>query len=167
MFRSKRRNLHWGDLNMADLYLDKLILHFAQSNKAEGKSPKTITWYTEMITGFTRFLTGTGRRPVLAESCITEQRSFIKSFVERIDMDDLKAKVYYTIPMPPSSTPQETVGVSPFVHHGEKRGGGNREEGLRPSLTLLLWRSFLKRRGRNSGKRGGRLVGAFQGKKPP
>lgn len=57
-------------------------------------------------------------RNLLAESCITEQRSFIKSFVERIDMDDSEAKVYYTIPMPPSSMPQETVGVLPFVHHG-------------------------------------------------
>ena len=47
-------------------------------------------------------------------------------------MDDLKTKVYYTIPMPPSSTPQETAGVSPFVHHGKRRGEGNREEGLTP-----------------------------------
>ena len=37
---------------MAELDIDKLILHFEQSNKAEGKSPKTITWYTEMIAGF-------------------------------------------------------------------------------------------------------------------
>jgi len=46
---------------MAELELDKLILHFEQSNKVEGKSPKTITWYTEMVAGFTRFLTGTGK----------------------------------------------------------------------------------------------------------
>ena len=77
MFKGRRRNLHWGDLNMAELELDKLILHFEQSNKAEGKSPKTITWYTEMITGFTRFLTGTGRRPVLAEFNISTLREFI------------------------------------------------------------------------------------------
>jgi SNF2 family DNA or RNA helicase len=51
MFKGRRGNLHWGDLNMAELELDKLILHFEQSNKAEGKSPKTITWYTEMTAG--------------------------------------------------------------------------------------------------------------------
>jgi len=28
MFKGRRRNLHWGDLNMAELELDKLILHF-------------------------------------------------------------------------------------------------------------------------------------------
>jgi len=68
---------------MAELELDKLILHFEQSNKAEGKSPKTITWYTEMIVGFTRFLTGTGRRPVLAEFNISTLREFIIHEQER------------------------------------------------------------------------------------
>ena len=81
--KSKRRNLHWGDLNMAELELDKLILHFEQSNKAEGKSPKTIPWYTEMIVGFPRFLTGTGRRPVLAEFDISAVREFIIHEQER------------------------------------------------------------------------------------
>ena len=57
-------------------------------------------------------------RSLLAESCITEQRSFLKSFVERIDVDDAEVKVYYTIPVPPPSMPQETTGVLPFVHHG-------------------------------------------------
>jgi len=57
-------------------------------------------------------------RSLLAESCTTEQRSFLKSFVERIDVDDSEVKVYYTIPVPPSSMPQETAGILPFVHHG-------------------------------------------------
>ncbi len=57
-------------------------------------------------------------RNLLAESCITEQRSFLKSFVERIDVGDSEVKVYYTIPMPPSSMVEERVGVLPFVHHG-------------------------------------------------
>ncbi len=81
--KSRRRNLHWGDLNMAELELEKLILHFEQSNKAECKSPKTITWYTEMITGFTRFLTGTDRRPVLVEFDISAVREFIIHEQER------------------------------------------------------------------------------------
>ena len=83
MFQGRRRNLHWGDLNMAELELDKLILHFEQSNKAESKSPKTLTWYTEMIAGFTRFLTGTDRRPVLAEFDISAVREFITHEQER------------------------------------------------------------------------------------
>jgi hypothetical protein len=39
-------------------------------------------------------------RSLLAKSSITEQRSFLKSFVERIEVDESEAKVYYTIPMP-------------------------------------------------------------------
>ncbi len=39
-------------------------------------------------------------RNLLAKSSITEQRSFLKSFVERIEADESEAKVYYTIPMP-------------------------------------------------------------------
>ena len=57
-------------------------------------------------------------RGLLAESDITEQRSFLKSFVERIEVDDSEVKMHYTIPMPPSSQPEETVGISPFVHYG-------------------------------------------------
>ncbi len=57
-------------------------------------------------------------RNLLAKSSITEQRSFLKSFVERIDVDDTEVKVYYTIPMPPHNVSEETVGVLPFVHHG-------------------------------------------------
>jgi len=40
--KSRRRNLRWTDIDMAELDLEKLVLHFSQSNKAEGKSPKTI-----------------------------------------------------------------------------------------------------------------------------
>ncbi len=57
-------------------------------------------------------------RNLLAKSSITEQRSFLKSFVEKIETDDEKVKMYYTIPMSPSSQPEETSGISPFVHHG-------------------------------------------------
>jgi len=57
-------------------------------------------------------------RNLLTKSSITEQRGFLKSFVERIEVDESEAKVYYTIPMPPCSVSEETVGVLPFVHHG-------------------------------------------------
>ena len=45
MFKSRRINLHWADMNMAEMELEKLILHYSQSNRADGKSPKTIAWY--------------------------------------------------------------------------------------------------------------------------
>ncbi len=57
-------------------------------------------------------------RNLLVKSPITEQRGFLKSFVEKIEADDEKVKIYYTVPIPPSSQPEETSGISPFVHHG-------------------------------------------------
>jgi site-specific DNA recombinase len=57
-------------------------------------------------------------RGLLEKSSIIEQRSFLKSFVDRIEVCDSEVNMYYTIPMPPSSLVQETVGVIPFVHHG-------------------------------------------------
>ena len=57
-------------------------------------------------------------KDLLAKSSITEQRSFLKSFIERIEVGDSAVKVHYTTPMPPSNFSEETVGVIPFAHHG-------------------------------------------------
>jgi integrase len=77
MVEIRRRNLKWGDINMAELEMNRLILHFAQSNKAERKSPKTVSWYTEMLTDFAKFLERTSRRPVLAEFNVEAVREFV------------------------------------------------------------------------------------------
>jgi len=74
---AEKVTLNWGDINMTELELGKLILHFEQSNKAEGKSPKTVTWYTEMFDGFTKFLLLTGQVAVLANFNATIVREFI------------------------------------------------------------------------------------------
>ena len=74
---AEKVTLNWGDINMAELELGKLILHFEQSNKAEGKSPKTVIWYTEMFDGFTKFLLLTGQAAVLANFNATIVREFI------------------------------------------------------------------------------------------
>ncbi len=79
------------------------ILRYASVDMAD---PKVVQDYADDL------------RSLLAKSSITEQRSFLKSFIERIEVDESKAKVYYTIPMPPYSVSEETVGVLPFVHHG-------------------------------------------------
>ena len=57
-------------------------------------------------------------RGLLQRSSIIEQRSFLKSFVERIEVGDSELKMYYTIPMPPHALTEETTGLLPFVHHG-------------------------------------------------
>lgn len=62
---------------MANLDLGKLISHFAQSNKAEGKSPKTVSWYTEMLSDFARFQREVGATGILSEFNLPNVRDFI------------------------------------------------------------------------------------------
>jgi len=48
-------------------------------------------------------------RNLLAKSSTTEQRIFLKSFVEKIETDDEKVKMYYTISVSSDSIAQETT----------------------------------------------------------
>lgn len=57
-------------------------------------------------------------KKLLEESSIVEQKVFLKSFVDRIEVNDSEARVIYSIPIPPDNVPAETVGVLPFVHNG-------------------------------------------------
>ncbi len=60
-------NLKWVEIKMPELDLAKLIIHFAHSNTAEGKSPKTVSWYSEMLSDFVRFMTPNGKHAILAK----------------------------------------------------------------------------------------------------
>lgn len=77
MVKPHRINIRWIDLDMPNLDLVKLISHFAYSKKAEGRSPKTISWYEEMLIDFVRFLRSTSREAILAEFNPTSVREFI------------------------------------------------------------------------------------------
>jgi site-specific DNA recombinase len=57
-------------------------------------------------------------RALLEESSIMSQKAFLRSFVERIEVNDSDVKVIYTMPMLPDKTPTETVGVLPIVQDG-------------------------------------------------
>jgi site-specific recombinase XerD len=77
MLKVGKVNIRWEDIDMAEIALVKLILHFAQCNKAEGKSPKTVTWYSEMLTSFVNFLKKTGLGETLADFTTANARGFI------------------------------------------------------------------------------------------
>ena len=65
--KSRRRNLRWGDIDMGTVELSKLLKHFNQCLKAEGKSSKTVSWYEEMLCVFLRYLESSGIIPDLLE----------------------------------------------------------------------------------------------------
>jgi site-specific recombinase XerD len=77
MLKLKRLNLKWADIDMAQLDLTKLIIHYAQSNKADNKSAKTVTWYSEMLGDYVKFLHTTNRESALAELNAETVREFI------------------------------------------------------------------------------------------
>jgi len=83
MLKTKRNKLNWTDIDMAEINLDKLVLHFCQCMKAEGKSPATIRWYSEMIRSFVSFLLAVDREPILGEFTLENARDFIIHEQER------------------------------------------------------------------------------------
>jgi len=68
---------------MAEIELGNLILHFSQSNKAESKSGKTISWYEEMLNSFISFLASLGMNVLLSEFNINSAREFVINEQER------------------------------------------------------------------------------------
>ncbi len=67
MARAEKCNIRWTDIDMPELELIELILHFAQFNEAEAKSPKTIGWYTEMLMVYVKLLKATGLDTILVK----------------------------------------------------------------------------------------------------
>ena len=62
---------------MPDFSLVKLIAHFAQCNKAEGKAAQTVFWYTQMLEEFTKFLSNNSKAVTLELLNPASVREFI------------------------------------------------------------------------------------------
>ena len=77
-------------------------------------------------------------RDLLVKSSITEQRGFLHSFVEKIEVNYSEVSMHHTIPLPPDSSKEETVGVLPIIHHGTS---GKR---VRFYLLLAMQSKFLR-----------------------
>jgi site-specific recombinase XerD len=76
--KMKVKNIrNWLNINMKGLDLKKLIIHYAQSNKAEGKSPKTVSWYSDMLLDFINHLRKAGKHTTLSEFSVRNVREFI------------------------------------------------------------------------------------------
>ena len=68
---------------MGELELGKLAVQFSQSNKAEGKSPRTISWYSEMLRDFNRFLRSRSLLGVTSDFEVETVREFVVSEQDR------------------------------------------------------------------------------------
>jgi site-specific DNA recombinase len=59
---------------------------------------------------------------LLGEADILESKTFLRSFIKRIDIDGENVKVHYILPMPPNSKTRESMGVLPIVSLGGEGG---------------------------------------------
>lgn len=57
--------------------LERLAQHFEAFNRSEGKSPRTVEWYSRVIRYFDAYLRGQGRSTELGEIDILAVREFI------------------------------------------------------------------------------------------
>ncbi|MFP3975662.1 MAG: recombinase family protein, partial [Dehalococcoidia bacterium] len=57
-------------------------------------------------------------RTLLEESELTERKSFLRSFVERITVDHDRVTIRYRLPMPGNGKAKEDITVLPFETHG-------------------------------------------------
>jgi len=57
-------------------------------------------------------------KALLGSSPIVEQRTFLKTFIESIEMGETEFTVDYTLPMPPNNLKREVFGVLPFEMNG-------------------------------------------------
>jgi site-specific recombinase XerD len=68
---------NWLDIKMKGLDLEKLIAHFAHSNRSEGKSPKTVSWYSDMLIDFVNYIKRDGKNTTLTECNVKSVREYI------------------------------------------------------------------------------------------
>ena len=58
---AKKRNTKWEEMDKSNVDLSLLTLHFEVHNRTEGKSPRTVGWYNEVLGMFIKWLGELGR----------------------------------------------------------------------------------------------------------
>ena len=77
MINIEVNGLSWKKMVKSKLSLVKLIDHFCQCGKAEGKSPHTCSWYKEMLSTFAKFLIYSKLPLTLGEFTVETAREYI------------------------------------------------------------------------------------------
>ena len=84
----------------------------------------------EMVKSYAQDLRG-----LLEEADFTESKTFLRSFVKRIVIDENKAKIQYRLPMPPNGGRTQSLGVLPI----DTLGGAG---GIRTPYLLTASQTF-------------------------
>lgn len=73
----RKRQSRWEKMDKSDIELQVLIQHFEVHNKTEGKSPRTVEWYNQVLNMFLAFLREKGLPTTLSSIGEHEVRQFI------------------------------------------------------------------------------------------
>ena len=60
-------NTRWEDMEKGNINLSRLIKHFESFNRSEGKSPRTLEWYTYVLEFFHDWLEEGGMSTALKD----------------------------------------------------------------------------------------------------
>jgi len=64
---ASNRNLRWEEIDKSQTDLSVLLQHFEVHNKTEGKSPRTVGWYNEVLGMFIKWLREDGSSTAIGE----------------------------------------------------------------------------------------------------
>lgn len=79
----ERRNPRWEEMDKGKIGLHQLIQHFEIFNRSQGKSPKTIKWYSDVLNLSLRWLEWEGMSTQIGAVGEVQVRSFILHLQER------------------------------------------------------------------------------------
>ena len=79
-------------------------------------------------------------KSLLEEADITESKSFLRSFIKRIEIDKSEAVIHYNLPVPPHRSDMQSAGVLPIDNHGG--AGGIRTPYLLNAIQALSQMSY-------------------------
>jgi integrase/recombinase XerC/integrase/recombinase XerD len=73
----RAKNTRWQELEKGDILLDRLVQHFEAFNRSEGKSPRTVEWYSRVLGYFGQYLRARDLPDRLGDLDIMVVREFV------------------------------------------------------------------------------------------
>jgi len=84
--RNLKRNLRWEEMDKSKIDLSVLMQHFEVNNRTEGKSPRTVGWYNEVLGLFIRWIGEGGSSAAIGDIDEDTVRRFILHTQEKPGM---------------------------------------------------------------------------------
>ena len=122
--RIKELRTRQDEINKAKLQLEAEIAAHAATHV----NVETVKSYAEDL------------KSLLGEADITESKSFLRSFIKRIEINKSEAVIQYNLPVPPYRSEKQSVGVLPIDNNGG--AGGIRTPYLLNAIQALSQMSY-------------------------